>query len=291
MAKLLVLLALSALSVCGQNKSASLRNEDVIWLVVTGVPNDTVIKTIQGARSVSFKFLSEDLVLLQGFNVPDDVVRAMEAKARSRFPGLSQVNPATSQPKASGLHPSPPCTYFTVVTQDKLNNVKQGLSPDDAKWFQNTFTKKYPGICYADPAPTVPIVFSITVTPDVYHGTRVVQSTSTHSNPVNGTVTDQDGNTSQVRGTVETATTSSTAVPYSVQYGIFTLSVERMRNDGKFDVLHRFQQKRLYNTLYGIPLGGRGHHPVHAVIEGATKWIDSGGLTDPRQSVVGVHQE
>src|SRR5271157_2744856 len=80
----------------------------------------------------------------------------------------------------------PSCTSFTVVTQDKLNNVKQGLSTDDVKWFQKKVAKKYPSVCYADPAPTVAIVFYITVTPDVYHGTRVVSQTSTQSNPVSG---------------------------------------------------------------------------------------------------------
>lgn len=183
----------------------------------------------------------------------------------------------------------PPCTYFTVVTKDRLDNVKQGLSADDVKWFQKNLAKKYPGVCYAEPAPTVPVVFYITVTPDVYHGTRVVTDTSRHSDPVSGTVTEQDGSTSQVSGTVETTTTSSTAVPYSVDYGIFTLAVERRRSDGKFDVAHRFQQKGLYNTLYGIPLGGKGHHPVHTVIEEAAKWINSGGLADSMQGVFDAH--
>ncbi len=175
---------------------------------------------------------------------------------------------------------SPSCAYLTVVSRDKLNNVKEGLSADDVKWFQKKFAKKYPGVCYAEPAPTVPIVFYISVTPDTYHGTRVVSDTSTHSDPVNGTVTDQSGNTSQVSGTVETTTTSSTAVPYSFEYGIFTLSVERRRGDGKFDVVHMFQQKGIYNTYYGIPLGGKGHHPVHTVIEDAVKWVNDGGLTN-----------
>ncbi len=182
-----------------------------------------------------------------------------------------------------------PCTYFTVVTKDKLNNTKQGLSAADLKWFQQKLAKKYPAVCYAAPAPTVPIVFFITVAPDVYHGTRIVNNQTTHSDPVSGTVTDQDGNTSQVNGTVRTTTTSSTAVPYSVPYGIYTLSVERRHSDGNFDVAHRFQQRGLYSTLYGIPLGGKGHHPVHTVIEDAARWINSGGLTDTLQSVVDGH--
>jgi hypothetical protein len=44
-------------------------------------------------------------------------------------------------------------------------------------------------------------------------------------------------------------------------------------------VLHRFQQRGIYHTLYGIPLGGKGHHPAHAVIEEAAEWINSGGLS------------
>lgn len=185
----------------------------------------------------------------------------------------------------------PPCTSFTVVTKDKLDNVKQGLSADDVKWFQKSLAKKYPGVCYAEPAPTVPVVFYVTVTPDVYHGTQVVNHRSTHSDPVSGTVTDQDGGVSQVSGTVETTTTSSTAEPYSVEYGIYTLSVERRRSDGKFEVAHRFQQKGLYGTWFGIPLGGKGYRPLHTVIEAAAKWINGGGLLDPRQSVLGDFQE
>jgi PEGA domain-containing protein len=174
---------------------------------------------------------------------------------------------------------NPSCAYFTVVARDKLNNIKEGLSADDLKWFQKKFAKKYPEVCYADPHRAVPIVFYISVTPDTYHGTRVVDNTSTHSGPVTGTVTDQNGDTSQLNGTVQTTTTSSTAVPYSFEYGIFTLSVESRRRDGKFDVVHTFQQKGIYHTLYGIPLGGKGHHPAHAVIEDAVKWVSDGGLT------------
>jgi hypothetical protein len=53
---------------------------------------------------------------------------------------------------------------------------------------------------------------------------------------------------------------------------------EMRQPDGSYIVLHRFQQMGIYDTLYGIPLGGKGHHPAHAVIEEAAKWINSGGL-------------
>jgi hypothetical protein len=74
-------------------------------------------------------------------------------------------------------------------------------------------------------------------------------------------------------------------VPYSFEYGIYTLSVERQQRDGSYVVLHRFQQRGIYHTLYGIPLGGKGHHPAHAVIEEATEWINSGGLAQAERFV------
>jgi hypothetical protein len=125
----------------------------------------------------------------------------------------------------------------------------------------------------------------IIVTPDTYHGTRVVTDTETHNSPVSGTVTDQEGNTADIDATVKTTTTSSTAVPYSFDYGIYTLSVERQLPDGKYVVLHRFEQKGIYNTLYGVPLGGKGHHPAHAVIEEAAEWISRGGLAEAERTI------
>ncbi len=172
-------------------------------------------------------------------------------------------------------------TKFTVVREDALQNVTQGLPPKDVEWFQKKIQKKYPEVCYAAPGPDVPLVFYLTLTPDTYHGTRVV--TQSQESPVTGTVTDTNGNTSQVSGT--TTTTSSTAVPYTVNYFIFTLSVETLQPDGKWQVRHRFSQRGLYNTYAGIPLGGRGHHPVHALVEDAAKWIQAGGLSDPLQAV------
>jgi hypothetical protein len=63
------------------------------------------------------------------------------------------------------------------------------------------------------------------------------------------------------------------------------LTVETFGAEGKPVVRHRFQQNGIYNTMYGIPLGGRGHHPGKALIEDAVKWIHGGGLDDPLQSV------
>ena len=178
---------------------------------------------------------------------------------------------------------NPSCRYFTVVSWDNLNNFTQGLSSADVKWFQKAFAKKFPSICYAEPTLRVPIVFFITVAPDDHHGTRVVNQTSTQTKPVSGTITDQDGNTSQISGTEDT-TISATAIPY-VEYWIYTLSLARRLIGGTFDVVHTFQQRGRYNTLNGIPRGDKGHRPIHAVIEEAVKWMNVGGLTDPLQSV------
>ena len=179
-----------------------------------------------------------------------------------------------------------PCIQFSVVMQDTLKNFKQGLSSNDQKWFREKVEKKNPSVCYVDPAPSVSLVFVIVVTPDTYHGTRVVSDTSTNSNPTSGTITDEDGNTATYSGTQETTTTTSTAVPYSFEYGIYTLSVERQQKDGSYVVLHRFQQKGIYRTLYNIPLGGKGHHPAHAVIEEAAEWVNSGGLAQAERFAV-----
>jgi hypothetical protein len=172
-----------------------------------------------------------------------------------------------------------------VVSWDKFNEVTLGLSAADVNWFQKKFAKKFPAICYADPALAAPIVFFITVAPHVSPGTRVVNQTSMQTKPVSGTITDQDGNASQVSGAEEKTTTRSTAVPNSVEYGIYTLSLGRRLSGGTFDVAHTFQQEGLYNSLHGNRLGSKGGNAIHTVIKEAIEWMNAGGLTDPKQSV------
>ena len=177
----------------------------------------------------------------------------------------------------------PPCaTTYSVIQEDKLGNVQQGISKSkDLKWADKDLEKKYPDVCYAAPDPSVKTVFVITVAPATYNGTKVV--TNTDTTPTSGTVTDTDGNTATYQGTQ--TTTTSTAVPYSFDYGKFMLTVETFGADGKPVVRRRFQQNGIYRTMYGVPLGGRGHHPAKALIEDAVKWIHTGGLDDSLQSV------
>jgi hypothetical protein len=177
----------------------------------------------------------------------------------------------------------PPCaTTYSVIQEDTLGNVQQGISKSkDLKWADKDLEKKYPDVCYAAPNPSVKTVFVITVAPATYNGTKVV--TNTDTTPTSGTVTDTDGNTATYQGTQ--TTTTSTAVPYSFDYGKFMLTVETFGADGKPVVRRRFQQNGIYRTMYGVPLGGRGHHPAKALIEDAVKWIHTGGLDDSLQSV------
>jgi len=177
----------------------------------------------------------------------------------------------------------PPCaTTYSVIQEDTLGNVQQGISKSkDLKWADKDLEKKYPDVCYAAPDPSVKTVFVITVAPATYNGTKVV--TNTDTTPTSGTVTDTDGNTATYQGTQ--TTTTSTAVPYSFEYGKFMLTVETFGADGKLVVRRRFQQNGIYHTMYGVPLGGRGHHPAKALIEDAVKWIHAGGLDDPLQGV------
>ena len=174
-------------------------------------------------------------------------------------------------------------TYFSVVWKDTLNNVKQGLSKDDAKWMQDKMQKKYPGICYAAPGPSVHLVLWIGMEKATYHGTRTERET--HSEPIDGTVTDQNGNISNVSGSQQVTTT--TTVPDTFDYPILTLSVLQ-RHDGKWTGLHNFQRKGICHTMYGIPIHCKtGRY----ILEDAIKWIQKGGLDDPLQSVVGQEKQ
>lgn len=169
-------------------------------------------------------------------------------------------------------------TLYTIIQRDTLGNVQQGISGrKHLKWLMVSLEKKYPGVCYVGPDPSVKIVFVITVKPSTYHGTRIVSSGGVNS----GRVVDDSGNAATYSGT----SSSSTAIPYSFDYGKYMLTIETVDENHKFSVRHRFEQNGIYLTLYGIPLGGRGHHPQQALIEDAVKWIYTGGLSDPLQSV------
>jgi hypothetical protein len=205
---------------------------------------------------------------------------------------LLLIPAVTSAKKKDNGRPSCATTY-SIVQEDKLGNVQQGLTKaKNLKWADKDLEKKYPDVCYVAPSPSVKTVFLITVVPATYHGTRVITDTNTSTTPTSGTITDttpgSDTYGQEVgtySGTQTQTSTSSTAVPYSFEYGKYMLTVETFGTDGKPVVRRRFAQDGIYRTMYGIPLGGRGHHPAKALIEDAVKWIHAGGLDDPTQTV------
>jgi hypothetical protein len=185
----------------------------------------------------------------------------------------------TPQPTASA-EPNVPASckvLYSVLAEDTLGNVNQGLlevafhkkEKDGLKWLVKMY-KKYPDVCYVAPGTRESLEFVIIATPAVYHGTRV--ETETH--PITTT------------GNVDTGerTESSVAVPYEVNYNVFTLTVERKKADGHFEPLRRFQMPGLYRTVYFIPFG-KGRHPLTNVMEDAIKWIRAGGLNNPMETI------
>lgn len=201
--------------------------------------------------------------------------------------------------QAQTAKPDVPATckvLYSMIEEDTLHNVNQGLlasglkEKDGLKWLEKMY-KKYPDVCYVAPNSGESIVFVIIETPAVYHGTRVETSTTTKNTPTSGTITDttpgSDTYGQQVgtyEGTQTTTSTSSTAVPYEVQYGVFTLTIVRKKRDGHFEPVRRFKVDGLYHWAYGISWG-KGKHPVVNVMEDAIKWIHDGGLNNPAQTV------
>lgn len=186
---------------------------------------------------------------------------------------------ATAWPMAglAAKAPVQPCVItYSIIEKDTLGNVNQGASGKTLKWLTDDLERKYPGVCYALPSPNVRTVLLITVAPAVYHGTRLISN----NEDTTGHISDTDGNSATYSGT----TTSTTAVPYSFDYGKYMLTVETLGPNEKVTVNRRFAQDGIYRTMYGIPLGGRGHHPAKALIEDAVKWISAGGLSNPYQS-------
>jgi len=76
---------------------------------------------------------------------------------------------------------------FSVVWKDELNNITQGLSPDDVKWFSAKVAPKYPGICYTVPSAKPWLVFYIMRNSEIRSGTRM-ESVPVHGIDYNGTL-------------------------------------------------------------------------------------------------------
>lgn len=78
-----------------QNTQGPLTNDTVMRMVVSGVPTATIIRTIDVADSVAFSFLPGDLAAFRQAKVPDEVFKAMAARANR----ITQTAPAPAPPK------------------------------------------------------------------------------------------------------------------------------------------------------------------------------------------------
>jgi hypothetical protein len=156
---------------------------------------------------------------------------------------------------------------FAVVWKDSLNNVKQGLRPEDLKWIKDKMAKKYPELCYEQGAP--PVVLWVSAADATYHSTRTVSNS--------GTVRDATPGSDTYGQTVATTETDQ-EVLHSFEYTVYTLSLEQKQPDGAWKVMHNFRHDTIQRQMYGIAIKNR--HPNQQLIESALKWMHDGGLTD-----------
>jgi len=158
---------------------------------------------------------------------------------------------------------------FQVVYLDRLNNSNVGIPQSSLKDIEKRLSK-LDDVCYAGGSDTKgDLIFFIHTTPATYHGTRVITNNSSAA----AAATDGNGGSAAAAS----SSSSSTAIPYRVDYSNFILDIEISQPDGTFKVLHTFDQKGLYNTIYGIGYG-KGKHPIPNVIEAGAKWIHSENL-------------
>ena len=192
----------------------------------------------------------------------------------SLFLSLAAVTPAFANKK-----PIQDCkVHFALVYIDRLDNTNHGIPDKQFNDVQKKL-KNYGDVCYTKNENAADFVFFVHTKPAVYHGVQTSTSTHTDSNPVNGTITDQSGNTSAVSGTVDTTTTTTTSVPYEVDYSVFILNIMVRQKDApdKYTILRTFDQKGLYHTMYGIGYG-KGKKPLVNVIDAAAKWLHENTL-------------
>jgi hypothetical protein len=168
--------------------------------------------------------------------------------------------------------PQPCKVTFAVVRQyqDQAGDQQLGFNAKTRDWFQKKMAKKYPDVCYTEGDASVILFFSST--PSVFHGVRVVSSTS--SSPVSGTVANNSGeNVGTFNGSVES--TSTAAVPYEVDYEKLHLAIEFKFSDG-WKALEHFEAQTLHPNLYGICT--RNCHPKNSIIEEAVRYMHESGL-------------
>jgi hypothetical protein len=132
-------------------------------------------------------------------------------------------------------------------------------------------------------------VFVVNVSTATYHGTRAVVNTQTSNTDgtvngnVNGTYYGDVNGTYNGNVNATTTTTSTSQVPVQFNYEVGTLTIETKEADGSWKRRHILQGNDICGTLYGVCVTNR--HPGLTILENAAKWVGSGGLNDPLQSV------
>jgi hypothetical protein len=189
---------------------------------------------------------------------------------------------AAAAPAQANKKPAQNCKVsFAFVYVDRLDNTNRGIQGKQLKQVQDKLSK-YGDVCYTADETAADYVFFVHTKPAVYHGVQTTSNTSTNSAPVNGTITDQSGNTSTISGTVDTTTTTTSSVPYEVDYSVFFLNImvphlKEGSTEKTFNILRTFDQKGLYHTMYGIGYG-KGKNPIVNVIDAAAKWLHENNL-------------
>jgi hypothetical protein len=193
---------------------------------------------------------------------------------------------AAAAPACANKKPVQNCKVtFAFVYIDRLDNTYRGIQGKQLEEVRKKLSN-YGDVCYTADEAAADYVFFIHTKPAVYRGVQTTSNTSTHtdSNPISGTIRDENGDTSRISGTVDTTTTTTTtsSVPYEVDYSVFILNimVAHLKEGSKertFIILHTFDQKGLYHTIYGIGYG-KGKNPIVSVIDQAAKWLHENNL-------------
>ncbi len=156
---------------------------------------------------------------------------------------------------------------FSVVYLDRLNNTDYGIPAKNLKTLEKKLSA-YGDVCYSA-SKQADLVFFIHTTPAVYHGSRIYTNNSTSA----AAVSDSNGNAAAAAA----SSVSTTAIPYSVDYSVFILDIERHEPDGSFRIIRTLDQKGLYRTIYGIGYG-KGKHPILNVVDAGAKWLHDNNL-------------
>jgi hypothetical protein len=149
----------------------------------------------------------------------------------------------TATPALCKNKPAHDCKVtFGVVYLGRLNNTNNGIPQKNVKDIEKKLSR-FGDVCYVeDKKPD--LLFFIHTTPAVYHGTHVYTDNSASA----AAVTDGNGNSAAAAASSST----TTAVPYSVDYSVYTLDIESPQPDGSFKVIRTLDQKGLYHTMHGI---------------------------------------